>query len=529
LLDNCEHLIQVCAELAEALLRACPDLHILATSREGLGVAGETIWPVPTLQLPDPEAQLTPAELATFEAVQLFIDRAALVSLGFALTASNAAAIRQICTRLDGIPLAIELAAARVKTLSVRDIATHLGDRFHLLTGGSRTALPRHQTLRALIDWSYQLLTEPERIVLRRLAVFAGGWTLAAAEAVCADDAIDAQDVLDALTRLVGKSLVVLDPRSDARRYTFLETIRQYVAERLEDAEESAAGRTRHLDYFLSFSEWYAPRLEEIVGFLGEQVGPQPGADGSVDRAAFITRLADDLENIRRATDWAAEMGRIDEGLRILVAAGSLFIIRARQNELLARLRAMLEAHAPPLDAHRRMRAYMGIVYVYHRQAEFDQGRVWLDRAESLLAQIENPVLEMGLLHLRMYDAQMRGDYALAHAYLEQQQTLALAHNYFGRSQAAVEDVLIDQRGLLLLSEGDYQQAKQLLQLGHAHQIKHGNLFASTALARFLGYALLNTGNVSEAAAHFRESLVGNFSLGDKQAVAACLSAWTAY
>jgi predicted ATPase/transcriptional regulator with XRE-family HTH domain len=531
LLDNCEHIIQACAELAEALLRACPDLRILATSREGLGVGGEVVWPVPTLHLPDPEAQVTPAELATFEAVQLFIDRAALVSLGFAVTAANAAAVRQICAQLDGIPLALELAAARVKTLSAQEIAAHLRDRFRLLTGGSRTALPRHQTLRALIDWSYQLLTEPERIVLRRLAVFANGWTLDAAEAVCAGDALDAQGVLDALTRLVDKSLVALSARSEARRYTFLETIRQYAAERLEEAEESAVVRRRHLNYFLSFSERFVPPmpLVEIVGFLGEQEGPQPAADGSIDRAAFITRLTDDLENIRRAADWAVETGRIDEGLGVLIAASSLFIIRAGQNELLVRLRAMLEEHAPPRDTHRYLRVCLWIAYLYQRQAEYDQGRVWLDKAESLLAQIENPLLEMGLLYLRMHDAQMRGDYPLAHAYLEQRQNLAIAHDYFGRSQAAVEEFLIYQRGLLLLSEGHYQQAKQPLQAGHAYHIKNGNLIPSTALARFLGYALLNIGNLSEAAEHFRESLVGNFALGDKQAVAACLSAWAAY
>lgn len=302
----------------------------------------------------------------------------------------------------------------------------------------------------------------------------------------------------------------------------------------LEDAQESAAVRTRHLDYFLSFSERLAPPLEAIVGswedsYLGEQAGPQPGEGGSSDRAAFITRLADDLENIRRATDWAAETGRIDEGLCMLNACGSLFIIRARQNELLARLRLMLEVHAPPRDAQRHVWACLWIVHVYHRQAEFDQGRVWLDKAESLIAQIENPVPEMGLLHFRIYDAQMRGDYALAHAYLEQQHDLAIAHDYFGMSQAAVEDALINQRGLLLLSEGNYQQARQPLQVGHARLIKHGNLFGSTALARFLGYALLNIGDLNEAAECFRESLVGNFSHGDKQAVAACLSAWAAY
>ena len=526
MLDNCEHLIESCAELAEALLRACPDLHILATSREGLGVAGEQAWPVPTLHLPEAEAQLTPAELATFEAVRLFIDRAALVSPGFALTATNAAAVRQICVRLDGIPLAIELAAARVKTLAVPDIATRLGDRFRLLTGGSRTVLPRHQTLRALIDWSYRLLTEPERIVLRRLAVFAGGWTLEASEAVCAGDGIDAQDMLDVLTRLVDKSLVVLDPRSTETRYTLLETIRQYLVERLEDAEESAAVRNYHLDYILLFGERAAPQLRGEV--LNDRFAYKPGQGGVIDQVAFFTRLAFDMENIRRAADWAAETGRIDEGLRVLTAFGALFIVRAAQKELLARLRAMLEEYVPR-DVHAHAMACLWIANMHQRQAELDLGRVWLEKAETLIARLANPALQFSLLSGWMSDAHARGDYVLARSYHTQRQDLAVAHAYFGMDKERVEDELALYYGVLLLIERDYLQALPRLQRVHARAVKLGNLYASTAMARYLGYALLNSGNVQEAAERFRESLEGNFALGDKQAVAACLSALAAY
>jgi non-specific serine/threonine protein kinase len=528
ILDNCEHLILACAELADALLRACPDLHILATSREGLGVAGELTWPVPTLQMPDTAAQPTLATLATFEAVRLFVDRAALVSPGFALTVANAAAVRQICTRLDGIPLAIELAAARVKTLAASDSAARLGDRFRLLTGGSRTVQPRHQTLRALIDWSYQLLTESERGVLRRLAIFAGGWTLEAAGAVCADDGIDARDVLDVLTRLVDKSLVVPDPRSAGTRYYMLETIRQYLVEQLEAAEERAAVRGRHLDYMLAFSEHLAPQLGENE-LYGDWSAPQPGEEGVIDPVIAYTRLAADLENIRYALEWAAETGRIDAGLRILIALSTLFIMRAGEKELLARFQAMLEALAPPGDMRTHARACLWVVYLYHRKADIDQGRGWLDKAKTLIAQLDTPVLQFSLLSFWTSGAYIRGDYTLAHVYLEQQRNLAMAHDYFGRGKEDIEDALAWQHSYLLLLEHDYMQAKQRLQPSHARNIKLGNLYLSTALARLLGYALLYTGDVDEAAERFHESMRGNFALGDKQAVAACLSAVAAF
>lgn len=186
-LDNCEHLLSACATLCDHLLRACPGLYILATSREGLNIAGETTYRVPSLGLPDPRAQQAISDLVQVEAVRLFVERAQAAQPGFQVNEQNAASLAQLCVRLDGIPLAIELAAARVKALSVDQINQRLDDRFRLLTGGSRTALPRQQTLRALIDWSYDLLTPEEQTLLRRLSVFAGGWTLEAAEAVCAD------------------------------------------------------------------------------------------------------------------------------------------------------------------------------------------------------------------------------------------------------------------------------------------------------------------------------------------------------
>src|SRR5437763_3894310 len=248
-LDNCEHLLDACAELADPLLRACPSLTIVATSRAPLGVPGEALWRVPSMSLPAEARRQPIGALDQSDAVRLFIDRALQVRPNFAITAANAPAVAQICHDLDGIPLAIELAAARVRMLAPEQIASGLGDRFHLLTGGSRTVMPRHQTLEASIDWSHELLSEGERTLLRRLSVFAGGWTLDAAEEVCEGSGIDRYAVLDLLTGLVDKSLVTTDEQGAEVRYGLLETVRQYAAARLATGGEVEAVRSRHLAY----------------------------------------------------------------------------------------------------------------------------------------------------------------------------------------------------------------------------------------------------------------------------------------
>ena len=244
ILDNCEHLIEASAQLTQSLLQACPDLYVLATSREVLRIGGEVPYVVPPLATPHPDQLPAVEALAHYEAVKLFAERAANALPGFEVTERNAATIAQVCYRLDGMPLAIELAAARVKMLPVDQIAARLDDRFHLLTSGSRTALLRHQTLRATIDWSYDLLGEDERCVLYRLSVFAGGWTLEAAEAVCADREpaesahIAPAQVLDHLSQLVNKSLVSAERApGQETRYRMLETIRQYASEKLTELE----------------------------------------------------------------------------------------------------------------------------------------------------------------------------------------------------------------------------------------------------------------------------------------------------
>ncbi len=261
-LDNCEHLLDVCASATEALLHGCRTLTVLATSRAPLGVSGETDWRVPSLSLPS-EHQTEPVEaVAQSDAVRLFIERAMKVRPNFAVDAANAPAIAQICHDLDGIPLAIELAAARVRVLGVERIASGLGDRFRLLTGGARSAMPRQQTLRASVDWSHELLGEEERVLFRRMAVFAGGWTLDAVEEVCAGDPLERLAILDLLTSLVDKSLVLVEEQGSSVRYRLLETVRQYALDRLAQAGEVTALRERHRDVYLALAERIAPHLE---------------------------------------------------------------------------------------------------------------------------------------------------------------------------------------------------------------------------------------------------------------------------
>ncbi|HUG33889.1 MAG TPA: adenylate/guanylate cyclase domain-containing protein, partial [Anaerolineales bacterium] len=258
-MDNCEHLIKACAVLADAMLNTAPAITILATGREALGVKGEVTWHVPSLSLPDANHLPPLDQLSQYEAVELFIERALLAQPHFIVTKNNAPAIAQICSRLDGIPLAIELAASRVSALSADQIAARLDDRFRLLTGGARTSLPRHQTLRATIDWSYDLLSENEKILLRRLAVFVGGWTLEAAESICGEGGSDF-DAFDLLTHLVDKSLVIIYESKNGTRYHMLETTRQYAQEKLLVSEEVESMRKRQRDWFLGLVERADPR-----------------------------------------------------------------------------------------------------------------------------------------------------------------------------------------------------------------------------------------------------------------------------
>lgn len=341
-LDNCEHLIEACAKLADMVLRVAPQIKLLASSREALGIAGEQIFAVPSLQVPDTQVPVTAATLQ-HEAVRLFVERAVAVQPGFTLTNANASSVVQICRRLDGIPLAIELAAARVKTLSIDDIAQRLDDRFRLLTGGSRTALARQQTLRALVDWSYNLLNTQERLLLHRLSVFTGGWTLQAAEEICSDEDIPNCEILELLIHLVDKSLVILDESDENQtsRYRMLETIRQYAREKLFESDEGDRVRTRQLKFFVQFAE-----LAELQFYGAEQ-------------ATFLNRAQAELENLRTALDWSKRNESVDAGLRIIGALWQFWFRRGHWTEAFERAVGFLSRPAPTQDKSVRSKALL--------------------------------------------------------------------------------------------------------------------------------------------------------------------------
>lgn len=337
-LDNCEHLIAACAELTEKLLLTCPNLKIIATSREALNVTGETAWRVPSLALPDMRHLPAIEELTRYDAIQLFVQRASAIEPNWKFaTAGSASAIAQICSRLDGIPLAIELAAARTRGLHVEQIAARLDDRFRLLTGSSRTSIPRQRTLQAAIDWSYKLLSENERKLLSRLSVFAGGWTLQAAEQICSDplpvnretppttdDRLLATDAMDLLGQLVDKSLVVMENKEGETRYRLYETIRQFAQEKLDDLGEGEAIRDRHLDYFLTFAQGVEPKLHGSNQFV------------------WLELLELDHDNFRQALEWSRAEGRIEKGLMLVAALTWFWDMRGSWNERRERAESLL-------------------------------------------------------------------------------------------------------------------------------------------------------------------------------------------
>jgi predicted ATPase/DNA-binding SARP family transcriptional activator len=318
IIDNCEHVLAACAETTDHLLRECGEVRILATSREPLATEGEIVWRVPSLSMPDSgkQGKTRLSELREYESVQLFVSRAQSVSSGFVVTEENASCLAEICARLDGIPLAIELAAARARGISLQEICARLGDRLTLLTSDRKVVLARHQTLRAAIDWSFDLLDEEERVLFRRLAVFTGGCTLDAVEATCADHGLQRtrvglDSIADIITHLVDKSLVLMD----CGRYRMLDMIRQYSAEKLQEAGEDSDLRRNHRDWILRLSE--------------EAYSKTRGRE----QLYWFDRLDAEMDNIRAALIWTRESGEVEEGIRIIWALSWFWLVRGYFNE----------------------------------------------------------------------------------------------------------------------------------------------------------------------------------------------------
>ncbi len=519
ILDNCEHLIEACAQLADEVLHASSQLRIVASSREPLGIAGESIYRVPPLSVPvlSPESRVLSDKsedaassdtaqgrlsIQEFESVRLFVERAQAARADFALSDANAHAIAQICARLDGIPLAIELAAARVKSLSVEEIAARLDNQFRLLTGGSRTALPRQQTLRALIDWSYNLLTEPECVLFRRLAVFAGGWTLEAAEQVASDDVrptmdeIDSHppsavlrpdDVLDLLDSLVNKSLVIAEPRDGGTRFRFLETIRQYARDKLLESGESERVRDRHLDYI----ERFARAVD-----LNLRTGDVRTWSDSAER---------EQDNLRTALEWSLarqplaalrilgsvamlwnNWGEFTEGqrwceqalARTQTATGTEFSsARAQVLAALAQLtmaRGDIETARQAIEASLRLyrelgrpaamaQAFSVRVLIAYFRGERDAATAYFDEGLALARAANDKYAEMMLLGAMTSVAASRGEFAAAETYTEQAASIAREiGSQLGLGMAMMSG------GMLAFVRGDYRLGRARLEESHA-------------------------------------------------------------
>jgi non-specific serine/threonine protein kinase len=502
-LDNCEHLVAACAQLAEALLRQCPGLRILATSREPLGVSGEAVWIVPPLSLPDPQPWHDPVSgqvaLLVYEgseAVQLFVARASAVSPDFSLSAANGAWVAEICRRLDGMPLAIELAAARVRALSVQQIAERLDDRFHLLIAGGRTAPPRHQTLEATLDWSYTLLSETERKVLQRLSVFAGGWTLEAAEAVCASGEVEASEVLEALSHLVDKSLVVVDKPEGEARYRLLETIRQYIRQKIVDAGDGDAARDRHLNYFVHWTEKAPPHLT------------------GAEELTWLNRFEVEHDNLRAALEWSlAAADRAEAGLRLAGACGRFWRLHGYFSEGRARLSAALSHGKADLPTAARVHALYRAGVLAYLQSDYPASRSLHEESLALSRKLGEAGATGVAEALEMLGevATEEGDYPIAIKRFEEALTI---FNEL-KDLRGVSDVLM-QLGWAAMRTGDYAQAAARLEEFLAHAREVGDPTMRAYALSGLGELAVRQRQYERATQLLNESLALNREIGSK-------------
>lgn len=540
LLDNAEHLLQACAELTSAILRSCPNVSVLVTSREALGIAGEQTYPIPSLSLPDPKQPATVDSVSTYEAVRLFIDRARAVKPDFAVTNDNAPTVAHLCYQLDGIPLALELAAARVRAMPLEQIAARLDDRFRLLTGGSRTALPRQQTLRALVDWSYDLLSEPERTMLCRLSVFSGGWTIEAAESVCAGEEIEDWEVLDFLLSLVDKSLVVYDEHEGNGRYRLLETLRQYAQEKATERGGTEQVRNQHIAYFLQFAQTLK---SDMIG-AKQSVG--------------MMLLETEHDNLRAALAWcdhAPDGAQI--GLQFTASLLKFWDVRGYWHEGVMQYKRALSRPGADSPTKARADALIGAGTLTRYQAEYRTSRILFEEALQIrqalgdragTAQVFNNI---GAIELR------QGNEAQAKILYEQSLSIRRELNdkvgmaacllnlgtvaqetgqnleaweRYRESLVLYEDIgdtsnraiLLTNMGNLALSEKSYEEArtfyKQSLELARAGDDKFG-----TALALVnLGMLLCLMGEYAPSAASFADCLPLCQELGEQRLTAYC-------
>ncbi len=498
LLDNCEHLKEACSLLADTLLRAAPGLQILATSRAVLSVPGETTYRVPCLDIPpDPEQLPSLDTFREYEAVRLFVEHATSVEPTFAITAQNAPALARICQLLDGIPLAIELAASRVRALPVERIAQRLEHHFDLLSHGAFRALPRQKTLRATIDWSYNLLDEPERTLLRGLAVFAGGWSLEAAEAVCAGERIEDWQVLDLLTQLVDESLVIYQEQAGRERYRLLETVRKYALDKLEAAGEADQVRSRHLEYFLGLAEEAESKLR----------GPE--------QADWLKRLESEHDNLRAALKWPVHS---EMRLRLASALWRFWATHGYFSEGRSWLEGAL-SRSEGISESVRAKALNGAGVLATRQADHATARSLLEQSLAIRRQLEDirGVAEaLNNLGIVLRD---QGDYAAAQACYEE--SLAKCRTQDDKWMLAA---VLNNMGSLALDQHEYTQARSCYEESLAFYKELGDTVNIASTSNNLAVITFGLGDYAQARRFFQQSLASFRELGNRWAEAITLT-----
>ncbi len=502
ILDNCEHVLEGSVSVVSAILRSCPNVRVLATSREPLGFMGEVRYPVPSLSLPMNAGVQTPGTVTQFEATRLFIERATATNPEFKLTSQNSPVLAEVCRRLDGIPLAIELAAACIRFMSVEEYHERLHDKFRQLTEGSKTALPRQQTLRALFDWSYDLLTLNERSLFHRCSVFAGGWTIESAEAVCIGDDIQKSGVLPLLHALVNKSLVVHRQEDGHSRYTLLETIREYASDRLGESGDGDAARDRHMAFFVAFAEKFEPR------------------QSSVDIHKLLERLETEHDNLRSALDWClgnatigsrrADNERSNSGLRLAAALWRFWEIHGYIDEGLKWMHMALVAGVNA-DKLVRAKAVNGTGYLHYSSGDHAEARELFTQAFALFKETSD---NHGMALARIFLGNMcreLGEYNKAKVCLEEALTLTSSI-----SDKWLHALALDCLGTVMFDMCSYKKARGLINDALALMSSLNATRVSAAAHYILGLIESHEGNIEPARSAFEEALSINCSQGHR-------------
>jgi predicted ATPase/DNA-binding winged helix-turn-helix (wHTH) protein len=498
-LDNVEHLLEACVDLVDEIVRRAPDIAVLVTSRERLGMTGELTYRVPSLTVPGTNETLTPETALRYEGVRLFVERAKLTRPDFDLTAENASSVASICARLDGMPLAIELAAPRLRSMSVDELSERLDQRFALLADGSRTALPRHRTLRSTIDWSYELLTDVEQAMLRRVSVFAGGWTLAAAEHVCTGDGIEKSDTIGLLTSMADKNLILTEEHEGATRYRMLETIRQYALDRLRETDDEAQWRNRHFAWVLALAE---ESFEPLVG---------------PDQGLWLDRMARELDNFRAALRWAIEQ-KLPDALRMAPNLSRWWVRRAHVTEArewFSRLLDVIPRDQAKLD---RGRALSAVGNLAMSQGDYDEAERLFRESLALYRELDDARRSASVQTNLALLAVARGQYADAEPLLVECATLA--RNLDDGHLLAVN---LGNLAVVVHARGDGDRAATLFEESLTLARDGGDSFLTSEVLSAKGRAECGDGNLESAEASFVEGLTIAGDLTDPHAAVEAL------